>query len=130
MAPSRRQPPLLKVLLAYMNKATEQEFRRYSKKIAASTEFKSLLLQLAELSPSTMRMLLKLASRKCEDALCLETATKRKKQPNSNERSSKRARIAHSTGKETPSDRRIPGMDLMMQVCDYKTLSSKSNSNI
>lgn len=111
-----------------MGQVAEQKSSRHDKKIAGSSELKSLLFYLSERAPSAMNGLLELASRKCEDALRVEReariARKRAEPPSGNGSDAKRVKFARLTEEETAPSQGVAESDSMAQVCDHTRLSS------
>ena len=132
MAPSNQEAYLATSVMTYMAEISEQTCSRWDKKIAQSSELKGFLLYLSERAPEAIDKLLKLASRKCEDALRVEKdariARKRAEPPNGNGTNAKRTKITRPTENETGSSQQVAEPNLMAQVRDHKAPISGDRS--
>ena len=127
--PSREGFHLASGLINYSALYSEQPTTKYDNKIARSSEFRSLLIDLSERVPSAMNRLLKLASRKCEESLRMKKKTRnsRKRASPSDrfEKNVKRNKTTCATEEETAPSQRVAESDSMTQVCDHKKSSSR-----
>lgn len=111
MAPSHEQVLLAKTVMAYMGHIAEQTSSRQDKNIARSPELKRFLTYLSVKAPLIMDKVLKSVSRKCDEALQAEKATRIEKQsqpgkkrtepPNRNQSNAKRLKVACAANKTT-----------------------------
>lgn len=111
MAPSHEQVHLAKAVMTYMGLIAEQGSSRQDKNIARSPELRSFLTYLSERAPLIMDKVLKLVSRKCDEALQVEKAARIEKQsqpgrkrtepPNRNRSNAKRLKVACAAEKTT-----------------------------